>query len=569
MLFPLLALLGFGGGLDGVAVWIEKLIAHVGITMNIYTIGLLLVTMIVLQHGFFLIQAWIAAGLHASLAAGWRQQITDALLKSEWLYFTRNSTGELSHVLTVETGRAAYLIYYATQIVSLSLTALVYFLVAFIASWKVTLVLLLGGAAILGLSQLLVRHPARVSARQTELYARYAAKSSEALGGMKLIRAMGGDDAIRRSLWPIIHALRQVEQKILAYPAILRSSFEIAAVIALMGTLVLATNVLGSDGATVLLIAALFMRLYPRIQAIQHVTHQFRIAVPYYGAVVDTLDAAKAAAERHVTQHPVADRKATPPTLDIDGLSVSYGERPALHHVNLTIPSRQTVAVVGPSGAGKSTLVDTLLRLVPIQSGRITIDGTDLNDIDLAAWRRSIGYVPQDTFLFNTTIRENIAFAQSDATIAEVQEAARKAHLAAFIETLPEGFDTIVGDRGVRLSGGQRQRVGLARALLGGKTLLILDEATSALDSETEAAIMEDIASLRGQITIIIIAHRLSTLRSADKIFVLDQGQVVESGNWQTLTARGGLFQKLWDMQTEIPPLTGDVRQAAVIPGSR
>ncbi len=194
-----------------------------------------------------------------------------------------------------------------------------------------------------------------------------------------------------------------------------------------------------------------------------------------------------------------------------------------------------------------------MLGLVPTHSGAIYIGDKHLSDIDLSSWRRSVGYVPQDTFLFNASIRENIAFAQPDIGLEEVREAARKAHIVEFVKSLPDGFETKVGDRGVLLSGGQRQRIGIARALAGGKPVLILDEATSALNSATEAAIMRDVAELQGQITIIIIAHRLSSLRSADHIFVLEGGQLIEAGTWSSLVVGGGSFQKLWDMQSRLP----------------
>ena len=190
----------------------------------------------------------------------------------------------------------------------------------------------------------------------------------------------------------------------------------------------------------------------------------------------------------------------------------------------------------------------------PFSRGSIEIDGRNLGDIDIGAWRRSVGYVPQDTFLFNASIRENLAFANPSVSLEELRGAARKAHLLEFIDSLPDGIDTIVGDRGVLMSGGQRQRIGLARALVGGKSLLILDEATAALDTKTEAAIMEDISALHGEITIVLIAHRLSTLRSADKILCpRSSGSLVECGSWASLIMQGGLFRKLWDMQTEVP----------------
>ncbi|HEU0072183.1 MAG TPA: ABC transporter ATP-binding protein [Alphaproteobacteria bacterium] len=555
LLFPLLALLGLSGDMSFNATIgkIAGVLGQIGIGLDIYSIAALMIGLTLLQHLLFLLQAWIAAGLQVGYTAQWRRQLIDALLRSNWLYFARKNAGELAHVLNFETGRASHLINYGMLVISFLITACAYLAVALLASWQVTLFLLGSCLLILFVSQTIVRRPAQLTARQTLLHTSYSAKSSEVLGGMKLVRAMDGDAAVRRSLWPLIESLRDVERRVVMHPSLLRSSFEVAAVIMLMGTLVLAIDVLKSDGATVLLITALFVRLYPRISTVQQYLHHFRMSVPYYAAVADALDEAVAAAEPRPAGA-AKERLGAPPFLRLGGVGVSYGERAALCGVDIDMPARQMVAIAGASGAGKSTLVDVLLGLVPFQQGEISVDGKPLASIDTSTWRRSVGYVPQDTFLFNATIRENIAFAQPDASPAEVEAAAAKAQLAEFIAGLPDGYDTVVGDRGVLLSGGQRQRIGIARALLGGKSLLLLDEATSALDSATETAIMADIAALRGEITIVVIAHRLSTLRQADMIYVLEGGAVVESGSWPELTSRAGHFQRLWTMQTEIPP---------------
>jgi ABC-type multidrug transport system fused ATPase/permease subunit len=205
--------------------------------------------------------------------------------------------------------------------------------------------------------------------------------------------------------------------------------------------------------------------------------------------------------------------------------------------------------VIGPSGAGKSTLVDLLVRLYEPTQGRITVDGVDLAAYDLSSWLAGIGFVSQDAFIFHGSIRENIAFSRPEASLVEIMSAARLANAHEFIERCPDGYDTIVGDRGLKLSGGERQRVAIARALLRDPKILIFDEATSALDNQSEALVQEAIAGIARDRTVILIAHRLSTVIHADKIIVLEQGRVVEEGTHDTLVTGGGLYAALYSKE--------------------
>lgn len=208
---------------------------------------------------------------------------------------------------------------------------------------------------------------------------------------------------------------------------------------------------------------------------------------------------------------------------------------PALRHINLFIPAREMTAIVGKSGAGKSTMVDVLMGFLRPTGGQITIDGLVLGDELLPQWRQSFGYVSQDPFLFHATVRENLMLADKDASEQQLWEALHFAAADNFVSRLPEGLNTIIGDRGIRLSGGERQRLVLARAILHHPPVLILDEATSALDGEHEAAIQAALERMKGQMTLIVIAHRLSTIRHADQIVVLDQGEVIQQGNYRQL----------------------------------
>jgi subfamily B ATP-binding cassette protein MsbA len=222
------------------------------------------------------------------------------------------------------------------------------------------------------------------------------------------------------------------------------------------------------------------------------------------------------------------------------------------------VKAGEVVALVGPSGAGKTTLANLVPRFYDVVSGAVKVDGHDVRDLQLESLRKQIGMVAQDTFLFNDTVANNIRYGKPEASMAEVEAAARNALALEFIERLPERFETVIGERGTKLSGGQRQRIAIARALLKNAPILILDEATSHLDTESEILVQRALANLIEDRTVIVIAHRLSTIRRADKIVVLDRGRVVEVGTHEDLIHHGGIYRRLHELQyLEADPLVG------------
>lgn len=224
-------------------------------------------------------------------------------------------------------------------------------------------------------------------------------------------------------------------------------------------------------------------------------------------------------------------------------------ERPILKGLNFTVEQGTKVAVVGPSGAGKSTLSRLLFRFYDVDRGAVLIDGTDVRECTQASLREALGVVPQDTVMFNDTIRYNLAYANPDASEEQVAEAARRANLETFIAQLPQGYDTIVGERGLKLSGGEKQRMAIARVVLKNPPIIVFDEATSSLDSRSEQAILEGMNAVARRATSLVIAHRLSTIVDADQILVLDAGEIVERGTHESLLMQGGLYSNLWQMQ--------------------
>lgn len=296
------------------------------------------------------------------------------------------------------------------------------------------------------------------------------------------------------------------------------------------------------------MVNAFMLQLFLPLGALGMIYRQIKYALADMDMVFRLLD----------TEQEVQD-KSNVPDLQVSAGRVQFkhvdfayqAARPILREVSFDIPAGQTVAVVGHSGAGKSTLSRLLYRFYDVDAGQICIDGQDIAGVTQSSLRKHIGIVPQDTVLFNDTLRYNLQYANPQASQVELERAAQMAHIHNFIQSLPDGWDTVVGERGLKLSGGEKQRVAMARAILKQPPILIFDEATSSLDSATEKAIQQTLHEVAGQHTTLMIAHRLSTIVNADRILVMDAGRVVEQGTHAELLALNGLYQQMWELQLQ------------------
>src|SRR5262249_3122143 len=430
--------------------------------------------------------------------------------------------------------RLAQSFYIGLYLISTFLGICIYLALALMIAWPITLALI-GSAVVMTLAALpLYRKSFAVGQSIAPLNAELQSILSERISGIKIVKATTSEVAACARVNSIVGRLESANAVVNFLPIFVRGLLEFLSFCALAAIFVLGQGGFGVPPGNVIVVFALFMRLFPRITTVQsylHVLNGFLHAM----AAIDEL---QSAVEAHAERQDGADEKLSvplPSQLVLRDVTVKFGERSVLEHIDLAMPIPGMIGVVGGSGAGKSTLVHVLLGLVSPSAGSITLGAHNLANVPLRTWRRRIGYVPQETILFHASVRENLMLPRPDATAAEVELAAQRAHAHDFISALPRGYDTIIGDQGVLLSGGQRQRIAIARALFMDPIVLLMDEAMSALDSESEAAVLSALKELRGQIGILLIAHRLATVRHADLIVVLQESRQIESGTWDEL----------------------------------
>ena len=482
-----------------------------------------------------------------------RRRLLSALGSADFRHVAEQNAGFATNLLVSEVSRASLGLVYFVRTLAPALNAVVLFLVVLAIDWHLTVVCVGMGLVMIAFLRLSGGAARRHSRVATDESARMSSLVVQTFQAAKYLRATAGfdvfEDRVIRSSERVLVAERGQGR---AGSALLAFSQPIL-ILFLCGLLYYRAAVLGEPVASLFVVLVYFLRIMTELFMLQTSWQSF---CAYMGSV-DVVEQTIRVTEARREVSGAAPYAGIAEGLRCDALTFEYEPgRPVLRDVSLMVPRCTTVAFVGASGSGKSTLVDLMTGTLKPTAGSVRIDGRALSELDLAGLRRRIGYVPQEAIVFEDTVANNIALWRPNVDRTRIEAAARHAHAASFIEALPLGYEAPIGDRGTMLSGGQRQRLAIARELVKAPDVLVLDEATSALDSASERAIQASIEELRGTMTILLIAHRLSTVRTADRIYVLDGGRIAEEGTYDELCAAGGRFTKMVALQSlgERPP---------------
>lgn len=560
MLLPLLQSLDAGSAaqsatpeLSGVSAALNNLLASLGLQGSTVAVLLIITGAFIAKGALTFAAQGYSAYLRGQLLRALKGRLFDHYSRMQYGYYSSRDTGHFINLINAQINGMLTAFQALTQVGAQLVQTLTYAALAFVVAWRFGLMALVVGAVLLVLFRWLNIYTRQLSRKSALENGHLAKQLIQTLHAFKYLSATGQVAPLRRKVTGSVDRLTGYQIRSGIANAFTGAVREPIAVVFIMLIVLAQLVFLQQPLAPILVSILLFYRGLNTTLGIQGSWQSMLNFAGSIEMVHDEFDRQR----RH--QEPDGTRAVGPLSQGIRLQDVHYSYDPQLGEVikgvNLEIPVRTSVALVGESGAGKSTLVDLFTLMLKPDRGRVLIDGVPGTDIELASWRRQIGYVSQETVVFDDTVANNICLwagdADKDALLNQrIREAARQAHIAHFIETLPEGYQTLVGDRGLRLSGGQRQRLFIARELFRRPNLLILDEATSALDSESERAIQQSIDALKGEITVVIIAHRLSTIRNVDRVYVFEQGRLVEQGGYEDLRdADDSRFGKLVAMQ--------------------
>lgn len=514
---------------------------------------IMLFFMVMAKNTFTYVSNVLVAKLRFGTTRDLSVALMDNLIEYDPKYFDTMKTGTLIAAVNTETTRMGDF-----MLATLSFTATLTRILAFVAllfviSWKVSIVMFSMIVAILIPFEQIMKKLKNIGVRVSEAFAAYNVKITEILGGIRLIKVCGTERYEKDGFKLAAGNICESQYKSNKYIYFLISLSEVAIFGLIMACFLFMINVARIDIAATFPLVATYLLVLTRALTQLSTLNAMRSSA--MGNI--------AAFERYESLHDGKGKKTIKSgslpvsrftdAIEFESVGFSYGEgKRVFKDIDIRIPKGKITAIVGASGAGKTTLINLILRFYDVSEGRLTIDGADIRDIDLKAWRNKIGLVSQDVFVFNVSAKENIAYGRPEAGTEKIVEAARTAGAHEFIMSLPHKYDTILGERGVSLSGGQRQRISIARAVLRDPEILILDEAMSSLDTEMERVIQDAIDKLARSRTVIAIAHRLSTVARADNIIVLESGKIVDGGKHSDLIKKDGLYKRLYEAQFNV-----------------
>jgi len=549
MLVPLLSLAGIAGR-DGSVPGLGALASFLGQ----YDKTLRLVFILLIYLLLVTIQALIGrmlSILNSEIVQGYTKHLRVSLYKSvietEWACFRGKRRSDITNEFTNEINRISAGTINFLRIASQIMVTSFQLCVAFLMSAPMTLFVLICGVVIFRYMNGTFKASRQLGNSLRRINQDFTARVTEQLNSIKETKSYGIEEAQCERFEAIADKTRKNFNDFARLQARTNLIYKIGAAIAVSVLFFLSIVYFRVDPTALVVIVYIFARLWPSFTTFQSNYQSLIAMLPSYAALKETVAGLRAHTEK-VNGSPITPQnRLRPSSVRFQHVCFKYEDAGgfALKDIDFEIPARSMTALVGKSGAGKSTIVDLLLGLLKPDTGAIMADDLVIDEHSLRAWRREIGYVPQEPFLFGGTIRENLLMFNPGVSGEEMEEALRLS-AADFVQKLPDGLDTVIGDSGLRLSGGERQRIVLARALLRKPALLVLDEATSSLDGESESRIQRAVEALSDRIAVVVIAHRLSTIRNADTIIVVDDGKVVERGSYTELSRKeGGFFRKM------------------------
>mgnify|MGYP001575157539 CR=1 FL=1 len=520
---------------------------QIGIPSTFMSVAVFFIGLVFIRNTIAALAKFIVTKIHFRLIKNIIFDEYKSFLMSSWQFFVSKKYGVLGNTIVRETEKVGLSFEAFVEMFSLLLNIFFYLTVGFFLSWKLTLIVLgLIGVGLLPF-YLLGRTTYKIGKVHTAASNDFQGAILETFNAAKLVLGFGNQHISIRKFSQVIPAYVKTAIQFIMIRTALPLAFEPVGMVIILFVVYLGLYVYKMD------VSELLIMLYAFRTSIQYAMSviQQRHAILNMAPALEQIYQLKEEAGQMKQPSGEREFEKLKTAISLENVSFSYPtQKDVLKNIQVMIPKGKMVAIVGRSGAGKTTLIDILMGFYQVKEGEHRIDGIPFSQLDINSWRRKIGYVPQDAFLFNMSIKENLLWSNEAATDEEIAKVCAMANAAEFIQRFPEKFNTIVGEHGVRLSGGQRQRIALARAMLRKPELLILDEATSSLDSQSELLIQRSIEDVAKETTLVVIAHRLSTIRKADYIYVLDQGSVVEEGTFEHLvTIRDGKFLKAAELQ--------------------
>jgi ATP-binding cassette subfamily C protein len=549
-LIPVLQMINHGSGTIAptgkVAILIRTILGLFGLPLTLAT-GLTFVFVMLLGQQFVILtQQKLAAGSQFGFEARLRTGLYRAIFSASWPFFVKRKAGDITNALTAEATRAAYAYGNLAALIGSTIVVVVYVGIALYMSWQMTAIVLASGAFVIWLLRSRVRRAADFGRAISATNAAIQSEAMENISGAKLIKGTGVEELAIDRFHRSVHYLAGQQYRNNLNGIFTKVSYDTVSLVPILVGIYLAATQFHMPIEQLIVFLFVFYRLSPKLSQLQTTVLSMRSQLP----ALDVIDRLSADAAESYEKPGGRALERLEQGILLDGVTFAYHpDKPVIRDLTIDIPKGKTVAIVGPSGSGKTTTIDLIMGLLAPGQGAVRVDGVPMTDLDMHSWRSKIGYVAQDAVFFNASVRENIGWICPDADQERIAKAAELAFASEFIDALPAGYDTIIGDRGVALSGGQRQRLALARTLIREPEILILDEATSSLDADSEQKIQRTVDHLAESMTIIMVSHRFSTVRNADLIYVLEDGLLIEHGTWDELLERRGRFRELKELQ--------------------